>query len=435
MPRHRSLLVPALALLVAAGARGDTTTDPQEAHQLVARWLDAQNRGDLAAYQALYAERFAGVRRSGPRTVRLDRAGWMKDRVRMFRKPMLVAAEGIRTRPAAGRTVVDFTQTWSSGGYRDVGLKRMVLVREAAALRIAEEEMLESHVLDEAGTAGERFAHVDEGELVVSTHVDEHWIKSFARQRPEHTGLTQVALEVDVGRLPARLAAWRGRKVRLYGARGPLCEATVGDLVIVGKAIIDGMLAHDIEEASRTPEALARAYWEHTEGAHWLVAKLEGACKGAQWARAAELPEPAIAPVEKPAAELLERARHKLRELPAYDLLASHDHDSAPSAAWDAEAQVEALVIHAPGADLLSVSLTAGVCGELQLWTLWQIEGPAGHPRLRLRSDPTGAGGFHVVLGAFDPDGQGHFQLLTGAGRYTLDGKADELSVPGDGCI
>src|SRR5262245_24156399 len=58
----------------------------------LAAWVKTQTDGDFAAYSALYADRFRGIRRSGPRTVKLDRAGWMKDRERMFKKKMLVKA-------------------------------------------------------------------------------------------------------------------------------------------------------------------------------------------------------------------------------------------------------------------------------------------------------------------------------------------------------
>ena len=44
-------------------------------------WLAAQNGGDFAAYQALYADKMEGVKRVGPRTWRFDRKGWLADRV------------------------------------------------------------------------------------------------------------------------------------------------------------------------------------------------------------------------------------------------------------------------------------------------------------------------------------------------------------------
>jgi hypothetical protein len=53
-------------------------------------WLKAQNDGDFAAYSALYAAEFTGVRRSGPEKRHFDRDGWLKDRARMFKAKMKV---------------------------------------------------------------------------------------------------------------------------------------------------------------------------------------------------------------------------------------------------------------------------------------------------------------------------------------------------------
>ncbi len=132
--------------LFLAAARADQSAPPPSvsvADGLLARWLDAQNRGDFAAYQALYARDFTGVRRSGEKVVELDRAAWMRDRARMFKKPMRVAADDVRSSPS----MIELTQTWSSGTYRDRGPKRLTLVNEEGALRIAREEMLASRPL------------------------------------------------------------------------------------------------------------------------------------------------------------------------------------------------------------------------------------------------------------------------------------------------
>lgn len=131
--------------LAAAHAVADTAVPaPSEAERLVADWLAAQNRGDFDAYQKLYARGFHGVRRSGTRTVELDRAGWIADRQRMFAKPMTVAADSIDVERRGDGFRVTLVQTFSSGRYRDVGRKQLELAREDGALRIAREEQLES---------------------------------------------------------------------------------------------------------------------------------------------------------------------------------------------------------------------------------------------------------------------------------------------------
>src|SRR4051812_31381121 len=145
--------------------------DPKsDAHALLTDWLDAQNTGNFADYQSLYAPSFTGVRRSGPRTASFDRAGWMADRERMFRKPMTVSAEKVRVIADAASARVIFVQRWASGGYSDVGAKELVLRRGPGGFRIAREELFGSAT----GKSGEvdvdavrRLAVLDDGRGVL----------------------------------------------------------------------------------------------------------------------------------------------------------------------------------------------------------------------------------------------------------------------------
>src|SRR6476646_8105289 len=91
-------LVLVAVLFACTTTRGDTGAGDlaPEARTLVDAWLAAQNKGDFAAYEKLYAKKLTGVRRSGSRTVQLDRAGWMRDRQRMFQKPMKVSASELK---------------------------------------------------------------------------------------------------------------------------------------------------------------------------------------------------------------------------------------------------------------------------------------------------------------------------------------------------
>lgn len=116
-------------------------------------WLGAQNRGDFAAYEPLYAERFQGVRRNAERTRSFDRRGWLEDRRRMFRRPMTVAATEVVVHTAASGAEVEFVQRWSSGTYADEGPKRIRFVREGGALKIAVEEMLAARALDDVAAS------------------------------------------------------------------------------------------------------------------------------------------------------------------------------------------------------------------------------------------------------------------------------------------
>jgi len=136
-----------LVLALAAAPRADTspaTPDEATVRALIARWLDAQNKGDFGAYRALYAPSFHGVRRSGGRTVVLDHAGWLRDRERMFKKPMKVTATDVRVAREGAFARATFVQDFSSGTYADRGRKQLDVAIIAGGPVIAREELLES---------------------------------------------------------------------------------------------------------------------------------------------------------------------------------------------------------------------------------------------------------------------------------------------------
>jgi len=146
------ILAAALVSVAAAAADPPSKNPPDEAavRALIGRWLDAQNKGDFAAYSALYTPSFHGIRRSLGRTVVLDYQGWLRDRGRMFKKPMKVATSDLqiaRTAPASGLLRATFVQEFSSGNYADRGRKQIDIATIGGALVIAREELLESERL------------------------------------------------------------------------------------------------------------------------------------------------------------------------------------------------------------------------------------------------------------------------------------------------
>jgi molybdate transport system substrate-binding protein len=144
--------------------RPPTAVPEAEIRKVVDAWLAAQNQGDFAAYQALYAERFSGIKRVGARSWKFDRKGWLADRGRMFEAPMTVTAEAPQLDLAAGMAVVRFRQTFEQGRFKDAGDKQLVIVETADGFRIAREEMLRSTVLDGPGSAkATGFAVLDDG--------------------------------------------------------------------------------------------------------------------------------------------------------------------------------------------------------------------------------------------------------------------------------
>lgn len=151
----------AVVFALAALARADSAAPPtdaaieKEALALVASWVDAQNRGDFAAYAALYdAAHFKGVKRTARGGVTTyDFAGWSTDRKKMFdRKPKVEAvAPSVRSwldaksKLKPGVVAVHFVQRWRTERYADHGEKLLHLLRGASGkLGIVYEDLLHS---------------------------------------------------------------------------------------------------------------------------------------------------------------------------------------------------------------------------------------------------------------------------------------------------
>lgn len=328
---------------------------PRQAVQdLVKRWLAAQNQGDFAAYSALYGDAFRGVRRSGKKTVRLDRSGWLADRQRMFKRPMKVALSSLEIAVGPGQARVGFVQDWASGKYHDVGPKVMVVASTASGLRIVGEEMLSSILVAAAAnlpvaSAQLALVHEETGQnqrrLLLADAVSPGWITGepsleaghLVEQDPGcqsdppdyeaeqarywdcHNDDPRNAYSrfvasrpIDMKTLPSALATWSGKKVTLYGAAGKLCEATVGELLAWGEweSTIAGLGVSELTE-----EAASQAVLDKRTV---LLAELTGACKGAVFARAAELPPPPQWTIRAPEGVLRARLEQALAILPGY---------------------------------------------------------------------------------------------------------------------
>lgn len=280
----------ALAGALAVAARADTGAGDltPEVSALVDKWLAAQNGGDFAAYEKLYARKFTGVRRSGARSVSLDRAGWLRDRQRMFARPMKVSASDVRIAAAATSARVQLTQEWESGSYHDRGPKQLVVVREDGAARIAREELLASATAPTAAAmaASAELAFVVGRYAIVAERADDGWAAGAARLDDEGE---PVVTSKRAANLPPELSRWVGRKLALYGNKGPSCTATVRELRIVSLVIPHFGMREDWKDSHKSARDKAADAW--SMGGASVGAVLEG-CDGepALFARAAELP-------------------------------------------------------------------------------------------------------------------------------------------------
>lgn len=183
--------------------RPATPDELAAAQAFVDQWLATQNGGDFAAYQALYAERFRGVRRTGRAVRRFDQAGWFADRKVMFKRPMVVAADHLVAYVAGPERQVFFTQTWSQGRFKDVGTKNLILEGSGAATKIRYEELLGSRVVPAtpppaAASGGDTWFGYDRAASLASMRV-----AAIADGRARLAGTTRALPLVDAEVLEA----------------------------------------------------------------------------------------------------------------------------------------------------------------------------------------------------------------------------------------
>ena len=349
-----------LALLVAAGCGGEKKEAPAEQKPpgrrdaapapadrarpgldraavaaLVESWKDAQNRGDFAAYQALYAARMTGVKRVGARVYTFDRAGWMKDRGRMFGKKMEVAADQVEVTPAAGSALVRLVQRFKQGRFQDVGPKELVVVAEGGGLRIAREEMLASTVIG-AGAAGgplADFHFILDGEVLVDPDGGGSEEGAPALVAEPGSASFRARAELDRSSLEPAVAALLGKKVAIYGADGALCETQLGRASLVA-----GLTPHfgtaaewrgEGDQAALGDAAIAREVWD---GGRTVLVADAGICKAGLFARAGS-PVVAFEPVDDLA--LAGRVKAAFRKLPEWQATQKSFAESGGTGEWD----------------------------------------------------------------------------------------------------
>jgi ketosteroid isomerase-like protein len=415
------------AILVAWSAPGAAAAPEQDATATLDAWLAAQNEGRFDDYQKLYSDGFTGVRRSGTRVASFDRAGWMKDRQRMFRKPMKVEAEKVRIIAKKKAALVAFNQRWSSGNYSDVGPKHLVLRRTPAGYRIVREELFASRTgkgaVDVA--AFRQFAFVLEGRVVVSDDPDEGWASGPpVIEHKDDDYLVVTRRPVDVKKLPPAVASLVGTRIHLMDNIGVRCEARLGAFHLHGRVI-----GPEFAE----PDNDLFEPWSNSN--RFLVADIEGdveRCAGATWARAANLPDPKLGTARAAPAEHEKLALESFRALPATraiqrEFAAWHRRErprEGKAPAWfqlGQGAQVRSLRTSDSGTVLLSVTASyfgdAGQepCSELNfggsLGAIWRLDGTAETPRLVLVNRPDPA----LIItptAAVDVDGDGQVELL-----------------------
>jgi hypothetical protein len=380
---------------------------------VVDAWLAAQNAGDFAAYQALYAARMDGIKRAKGQTWRFDRDGWLADRERMFARPMKVEAKDVTVaRLGAVTAEVELIQTFAQGTFSDEGPKHLLIVKEGAALRIAREEMLASRAVVAIGTGSIFLVDRGSGDLYLRTGGDWAWGRG-----PRDLDLGEpVFVTQDAKRAPADVAAWQGKSIDGYAADGTRCAMQIGDLYLKnGRTPHFGDRHIWLGHAGDDPYSDDQIADDVAGGSPYLLGTLthDPACKPVFATAGAP---PVFFPVTPDVA--LEQAVVKaFRRLDEYKSIQASYEDFGHNGTW---AIPDVRIFGAPGGPRYAwASASEGDgCGDFEghLWAFWKVTA-AG----RLVAMPAGFGHWEPVA-VFDSDGDGRVEIVaTGTGMARLD--------------
>ena len=388
-----------------------------ELKSLLDAWLATQNKGQFEAYQALYATKFFGVKRAGQREVRFDRAGWLKDRQHMFQKPISVEARDVSLNATSTSAALVFTQHWTSGKLEDAGPKRLLVVREAGKLKIAQEEMLRSDVVaSKAGRAGVDFYFtlpLDSGfylslpRVKVPQKLGPLQLESGEKNTDVYT-VSRSVLDAD---LDPSAQALRSKKLRIEGG----CEATISEFRVMTRVLPHfgernrwTGKAEGKPEKPLSPAQIAQA--ASALGRPQLFAKLAGCSDGRfAWPQGSVQPM-AAEPVEDPA--LAERALAAFGKLPsvvAHQKAFLKQAEHAEGKWWEEGTEVAIFKHPKSGQVLVSVlAILKDGCSEFSAseWAVFELKGKA-LKRIPIAQEPPDR-----VQDALDVDGNGHLEFL-----------------------
>ena len=382
-----------------------------KARELADAWLAAQNRGDFAAYSALYAEKMTGVKRAGPRLRRFDRVGWLADRQRMFKYPMQVGIRDVQVRVAGSAVDVELIQTFSQGKFSDEGPKQIVLAGTDDGLKIVREEMLRSTLVGAvAASASQPVALViqidNKPYVVIDTKPDPKW--GSGRLRGPWESQNFYVLQ-DAAAAPAA-AQWAGRKLTTYDIKGQPCEATVGALQLVAGGTphfgdVQSWQGQDGEQSRAWSQAaIAKAVWGLSKPI--LVAPLQANCSP-QYAATGEGEIKVFVPTQPSAVQRAAAIAAFRKNRQYQEIQRDYVSNFAGKGQWATAPTVSAY--ESAGRRFIAVRAEAGDgCGDFlgQHSMLFEVQ------QEKMKEVRVAAAGYLRIDAIIDADGDGEIELI-----------------------
>lgn len=402
----------------------------------MARWVEAQNSGNFAAYSGLYAERFMGVKRVGTYTRRFDRSAWLVDRRPMLEAGAQVKISDLELSLSTGGTRAIFTQEFTSKTFKDTGKKELFLVwgrgpklppdlSSPGGLSISREEMLSSEV-GPAGAGDESVLAFQRDGVVVQRGYDKARLQAKPRllSSPNASSI-EIGFEVAPEALSPGARAWLGKEVTAYAKDGKVCSGRVARFELRVEAVPHfGMRQTwngQLDAPKASPELIASEIERMAQSdEHFVVGVLDKPCSGT-WASAT--PQRFVEALSASGARR-QAAIVAFKALPAYAALQRQFETEMKSAgAWETvEGELNVVELRALSRPaLLLVTARGGTgCGSFagRLSAFWQVEGRADAPKLTAVG-PTfdeylalhgaldgGAAGLALLVGPYDVENE-----------------------------
>jgi hypothetical protein len=393
--------------------------------ELVGKWAAAQSTNDFSAYQALYADRFTGVKRAGSLTVRLGRDDWMKDRKAMIAPGLVVEANDVAVAVTKDAATVHFVQHYKSPRFEDLGPKQLVVIATPSGPRIAREEMLSSAVQMQGlgrGLANRLHAAESGGVFLVSGLPTRAATGKLSIARPELLQVSEVDAAIDEAALTPEQRGFVGRAFTAYDAQGNACPAAVASLSLKALVTPHFGTVQSFGDSSEYPDPAvaarkkAEAYFDLAGGeGRYLFGRFAKPCPGARWA----IEGTAVAVTSKASDADKSAATAAFHALPQYRSIAAEfteEHPDKKGTPWETyDGEITFDVFRADkGPPLLVLGARGGSgCGDFwgAMTAVFDVRDPS-HPVARGVADA--APSVPHLLAAVDLDADGELEFVSG---------------------
>lgn len=282
----------------------------------------AQRSADLGAAAGFYAPSFSGLLELPDSMALLDREHWLS-----------------HPRGVAGpqRALEGPALALGAGGARvRVGAEELFFIPTSAGPKIAWQAPTAPRPTSLSERPGLWLA--DEDAALLSATPDSSW----GDGPPLLAATNRATRSVVMARLPKSLRAWLGRRVKVIGAGGAVCETRLQRFVLRAQITPPHSTAERWEGCGDgppiVPERIAEEIFRLTSSqGQSLVGEFSAPCKGALLAMDPDLPDPPIAAPEPADAELGAELLRAFRALPRYAEIQARFRAEQPEldGAWD----------------------------------------------------------------------------------------------------